>query len=33
VTRRRQIPVAYRALTGDDPLARSLESAAADNGG
>ena len=24
VTRRRQIPVAYRAITGDDPLARSL---------
>jgi ATP/maltotriose-dependent transcriptional regulator MalT len=33
VTRRRQIPVAYRALTGDDPLARSFESAKADNGG
>jgi ATP/maltotriose-dependent transcriptional regulator MalT len=33
VTRRRQIPVAYRALTGDDPLARSLKSAAVDNGG
>ena len=33
VTRRRQIPVAYRAITGDDPLARSLESAAADSGG
>jgi DNA-binding NarL/FixJ family response regulator len=33
VTRRRQIPVAYRALTGDDPLSRSLKSAAADNGG
>jgi DNA-binding NarL/FixJ family response regulator len=33
VTRRRQIPVAYRALTGEDPLARSLESAAADNRG
>jgi DNA-binding NarL/FixJ family response regulator len=33
VTRRRQIPVAYRALTGDDPLERSLKSAAADNGG
>ena len=32
VTRRRQIPVAYRAITGDDPLARSLESAAADSG-
>jgi DNA-binding CsgD family transcriptional regulator len=33
VTRRRQIPLAYRLLTGDDPLARSLESARADNGG
>jgi ATP/maltotriose-dependent transcriptional regulator MalT len=33
VTRRRQIPVAYRALTGDDPLEKSLKSAAADNGG
>ena len=33
VTRRRQIPVAYRALTGHDPLAKSLKSAAADNGG
>jgi len=33
VTRRRQIPVAYRALTGEDPLARSLKSAAVDNGG
>jgi ATP/maltotriose-dependent transcriptional regulator MalT len=33
VTRRRQIPVAYRAITGDDPLARSLDSAAADSGG
>ena len=33
VTRRRQIPVAYRVLTGDDPLSRSLKSAAADNGG
>ena len=33
VTRRRQIPVAYRTLTGDDPLARSLKSAAVDNGG
>ncbi len=33
VTRRRQIPVAYRALTGEDPLAKSLESAKADNGG
>ena len=25
VARRRQIPAAYRALTGDDPLAPSLE--------
>jgi ATP/maltotriose-dependent transcriptional regulator MalT len=33
VTRRRQIPVAYRALTGEDPLAASLESAKADDGG
>ena len=33
VARRRQIPVAYRALTGEDPLAKSLESAKADNGG
>jgi DNA-binding CsgD family transcriptional regulator len=24
VSRRRQIPAAYRAVTGDDPLARSL---------
>jgi ATP/maltotriose-dependent transcriptional regulator MalT len=33
VTRRRQIPVAYRTLTGVDPLEKSLKSAAADNGG
>jgi ATP/maltotriose-dependent transcriptional regulator MalT len=33
VQRRRQIPLAYRLLTGDDPLARSLELAKADNGG
>ena len=33
VSRRRQIPVAYRLLTGDDPLSKSLESAIADNGG
>jgi len=33
VPRRRQIPLAYRLLTGDDPLARSLESARADSGG
>jgi ATP/maltotriose-dependent transcriptional regulator MalT len=31
VTRRRQIPVAYRLLTGEDPLAKSLASARADN--
>jgi DNA-binding CsgD family transcriptional regulator len=30
VPRRRQIPLAYRLLTGDDPLARSLELARAD---
>ena len=33
VPRRRQIPVAYRLLTGEDPLATRLESARADNGG
>jgi ATP/maltotriose-dependent transcriptional regulator MalT len=33
VTRRRQIPVAYRALTGEDPLSKSLRSAASDSGG
>jgi ATP/maltotriose-dependent transcriptional regulator MalT len=33
VPRRRQIPLAYRLLTGEDPLAKSLESAKADNGG
>jgi ATP/maltotriose-dependent transcriptional regulator MalT len=33
VSRRRQIPVAYRAMTGDDPLARSLASAETDCGG
>jgi DNA-binding CsgD family transcriptional regulator len=33
VPRRRQIPLAYRLLTGDDPLAKSLEMARADNGG
>jgi len=32
VPRRRQIPLAYRILTGDDPLATSLESARVDNG-
>src|SRR4029079_78238 len=30
VPRRRQIPLAYRLLTGDDPLARSLASARGD---
>jgi DNA-binding CsgD family transcriptional regulator len=33
VSRRRQIPLAYRILTGDDPLAESLESASTDPGG
>jgi ATP/maltotriose-dependent transcriptional regulator MalT len=33
VARRRQIPVAYRLLTGEDPLSNSLESALADDGG
>jgi ATP/maltotriose-dependent transcriptional regulator MalT len=33
VPRRRQIPVAYRALTGEDPLSNSLESAKTDDGG
>jgi len=33
VTRRRQIPVAYRLLTGDDPLRASLEAATSDLGG
>jgi DNA-binding CsgD family transcriptional regulator len=33
VPRRRQIPLAYRLLTGDDPLARTLELAKTDNGG
>jgi len=33
VPRRRQIPIAYRLLTGDDPLASRIESARADNGG
>lgn len=32
VTRRRQIPVAFRLLTGEDPLAACLASARADNG-
>jgi ATP/maltotriose-dependent transcriptional regulator MalT len=33
VTRRRHIPVAYRAITGQDPLAKSLKSARVDNDG
>jgi ATP/maltotriose-dependent transcriptional regulator MalT len=33
INRRRQIPVAFRLLTGEDPLASRLESARADNGG
>ncbi len=33
VPRRRQNPLAYRLLTGDDPLAKSLGLARADNGG
>ena len=33
VPRRRQIPLAYRMLTGDDPLAERLKSANPDNGG
>ena len=33
VTRRRQIPAAYRALTGDDPLAQSLGAGEARVGG
>ena len=33
VPRRRQIPLAYRILTGEDPLAKSLALARADNGG
>ena len=34
VTRRRQIPVAYRLLTGEDPLPQGLGSAvAAESGG
>jgi ATP/maltotriose-dependent transcriptional regulator MalT len=32
VARRRQIPLAYRSLTGDDPLAESLGSAQAEPG-
>jgi DNA-binding CsgD family transcriptional regulator len=33
VPRRRQIPLAYRLLTGDDPLAGTVEAAKADAGG
>ena len=32
VSRRRQIPVAYRLLTGDDPLLQSLGSDTPDSG-
>ena len=32
VSRRRQIPVAYRLLTGEDPLSKSLGSAPSDSG-
>jgi LuxR family maltose regulon positive regulatory protein len=33
VTRRRQIPAAFRTLTGEDPLARELAPASAGAGG
>ena len=33
VARRRQIPVAFRTLTGQDPFAQGLGSAFADHGG
>ena len=33
VPKRRQIPIAFRLLTGEDPLAHRVESARADNGG
>ena len=33
VPKRRQIPIAFRLLTGEDPLAQRVESARADNGG
>ena len=33
VSKRRQIPVAYRLLTGEDPLSKSLGSTAVDQGG
>jgi ATP/maltotriose-dependent transcriptional regulator MalT len=33
VARRRQIPAAYRALTGDDPLAQSLDAGTSRVGG
>jgi ATP/maltotriose-dependent transcriptional regulator MalT len=32
VSRRRQIPVAYRLLTGEDPLQQSLGSGSSDSG-
>jgi LuxR family maltose regulon positive regulatory protein len=33
VPRRRQIPAAYRSLTGDDPLAKGLEPTTVGDGG
>jgi ATP/maltotriose-dependent transcriptional regulator MalT len=33
VARRRQIPSAYRSLTGDDPLAKDLEPTTVGDGG
>jgi ATP/maltotriose-dependent transcriptional regulator MalT len=33
VPKRRQIPIAFRLLTGEEPLAQRVESARADNGG
>lgn len=33
VSRRRQIPSAYRTLTGDDPLAKDLEPTTVGDGG
>jgi hypothetical protein len=32
VSRRRQIPIAYRLLTGEDPLLQSLGSGPSDSG-
>ena len=33
VSRRRQIPIAYRALTGEDPLASQIRAGASRRGG